>query len=239
MKRIFGILVFAVLVMGNQWAFAQYPYRYPYRPEDRYRALERNMERHQSNDTYHPRTTRGDNRLHLNLNYSISEPLGNLGQYISPLSFRGWNASILYQVSSRFAAGIGIGFQDYYEKFPRQVYTDKSTDISAVQTHSLQVIPVQATIQFLPVKNPGGVIPYLSLGVGAADVNYEKYWGEFADQRNRIAFSASPGIGALLPLGRKIKINVGVQYNYIAFKYDDIKGLHAVDGHVGLNIPLH
>src|SRR5690242_18441203 len=128
----------------------------------------------------------------LNLNYSAARPFGTLHDYADKTSFSGWNGSLMYEVSPSFSAGLRAGFQDYYQKLPRALYSDKTTDVSAVQTHTLQTIPIQATALYTVHGTQPGIHPYVGLGIGITDVNYEKYWGEFVDQDNKVAFSISP-----------------------------------------------
>jgi hypothetical protein len=187
------------------------------------------------------KTQAQDHRLNLNLNYSVTQPFGSLHDYAGKTSFNSWNGSLMYDISPSFSAGLTLGFHDYYKKIPRMIYSDKTTDISAVQTHTLQTIPVQATGIYTIHGGRQGVHPYLGLGVGITDVNYEKYWGEFADQDNRVAFSISPMAGLKIPLGQTspVKLNIGVRYNYVPYSYNEIDNINSLEGNVGISIHFH
>lgn len=235
MKNILKILLTALLAVTAFQAGAQYRwYGYP----SPYQRMQRNMERNRNPE--HVGSRQGPSKLVLNLNYGISLPLGDLHQYVNKPSFNGWNAALLYQINPKIAAGLGFGFYDFYQKLPREVYGDKNSAISAVQTHTLQYIPIQPTVVYTPNGNKGAVQPYVGLGIGGALVNYNKYWGEFGDKDNKFAFSVTPMAGIHIPFGKTspLKLNVGVKYNYIPYTNDEIHNLSAVEGNVGLSLHL-
>ncbi|GAA4307680.1 outer membrane beta-barrel protein [Compostibacter hankyongensis] len=179
-------------------------------------------------------------RLNANLNYSISQPLGTLKDYANKTSFNGWNVSLMYSVTPEISVGLQGGFNDYYERIPRQVYHSGSSDVSAVQTHTLQLIPVQAAGIYTFGGVEPGIHPYAGLGVGIADVNYDKYWGEFSDSHNKVAFSVSPMAGVRIPFGQysPLGLNVGVKYNFTPYSYNEIKNISNVEGNVGLTLNI-
>lgn len=226
-------MVITVYASNAQWR------PYPYGSDNGYQRLQQNMDKNNKNDQYAYRR-KSNSPLILNLNYGISQPLGSLKDYANKLSFTGWNASLLYQFNPKWAAGLGVGYYDYYQKIPRQVYSDKTTSISAVQSHTLELIPIQPMILFTPGGNKTGIKPYVGMGIGVANVNYEKYWGEFVDKQNKIGFSVSPMAGIQIPVGKHspVKFNVGVKYNYATFSYNEIKNVSTVEGNVGLMIHL-
>jgi|GEM_PF-226179 opacity protein-like surface antigen len=243
MKNLLKISLWVMLLGGALQASAQYyPYRpYPYgRPYDNpYRQLQRNME-HNGDQNQYAYRSRGDSKFVLGLNYGITMPVGSLHDYTSKTSFNGWNISLLYQINAKLAAGLGIGFYDYYQKFPRQVYQDKTTSISAVQSRTLQLIPIEPTIVFTPGGDSARIQPYVGLGIGAANVNYEKYWGEFVDKDNQFSFIVSPMAGIRIPFSptSPVTASIGVKYNYAPYSYNEISGLSTIEGNVGLSIRL-
>jgi hypothetical protein len=234
-KIAFTMLLVAVSVVAVNAQFRRYPY--PYR--NPYQRLQQNMEHNQNQDQANVYRNR-DSKLWLTLDYAVSQPLGSLKDYADKTSFAGWNVSLLYQFNPKIAAGLGVGFYNYYQKIPRQVYEDKTTSISAVQSHTLQLIPIQPTIVFTPHGGEAGVQPYVGLGVGVADVNYEKYWGEFVDKTNKVGFSVSPMAGVRIPIGKTspVKVNIGVKYNYAPFAYNEIKNISTVEANAGISIHL-
>ncbi|PSL47762.1 outer membrane protein with beta-barrel domain [Chitinophaga niastensis] len=179
--------------------------------------------------------------LSVDINYSIAQPLGSLKDYSDKTSFRGWSAGLQYMLNNQLSVGIRTGFQDFYQKLPRAVYPDKMGDVSAVQTRTLQVIPIQATVGYAFTKPDKAIIPYASVGIGAANMNYEKYWGEFVEKNNSWQFMVSPEIGINVPFGKAspVMFNANVRYNYAPYSYSDITGFNSVQGNIGLKFHLN
>lgn len=179
--------------------------------------------------------------LSIDVNYSIAQPFGSLKDYSDKTSFRGWSAGLQYMLNHQLSVGLRTGFQDFYEKVPRAVYPDKMGDVSAVQTRTLQVIPIQATVGWAFTTPDKPVIPYASLGIGAANMNYEKYWGEFVEKNNSWQFMVSPEVGINVPFGKAspLLFNASVRYNYAPYNFNDITSFNSIQGNIGLRFHLN
>ncbi|MGE7777073.1 outer membrane beta-barrel protein [Chitinophaga sp. NPDC101104] len=178
--------------------------------------------------------------LSVNVNYSIAQQLGSLKDYADKTSFRGWNVGVQYHLNDQLAVGLKTGFGDFYERVPRAVYPGKGEDISAVQTRTLQTIPILATAQYTFTKPDAAVLPYAGLGIGTANMNYEKYWGEFVEKENKWAFQVSPEVGVNVPFGKysPFMFNASVQYNYAPYKQFEIKNFNTVQANIGLKFHI-
>ncbi len=176
----------------------------------------------------------------VNLNYSIAQPLGSLSDYAKNTSFRGWTLGFQYALNDRLSLGLKTGFSDFYERVPRAVYPGKGEDVSAVQTRTLQTIPILATVQYTLASPEAKVIPYAGLGVGTANMNYEKYWGEFVEQENKWAFQVSPELGINVPFGKysPFMLNANVQYNYAPFKVNEISNFNSIQANIGVKFHI-
>lgn len=176
----------------------------------------------------------------ITLNYSIAQPLGSLSDYAKNTSFRGWMAGFNYSINDRLSVGAKVGFSDFYERVPRAVYPGKGEDISAVQTRTLQTIPVLATVQYNLTGPESAVIPYVGAGIGTANLNYEKYWGEFVEKQNKWAFQVSPEAGINIPLGKysPVMLNANLQYNYAPYKYNEISNFNSIQANIGVKFHI-
>ncbi|WP_160713963.1 outer membrane beta-barrel protein [Chitinophaga solisilvae] len=179
--------------------------------------------------------------LSVDINYSIAQPLGSLKDYSNKTSFHGWTAGLQYMLNDNLSVGLRSGYQDFYERVPRAVYPDKQGDVSAVQSRTLQVIPIQATIGYAFTKASSPVIPYANLGIGAASMNYEKYWGQFVEKNNSWQFMVSPEVGINVPFGAysPVMFNANVRYNYAPYKYNEITSFNSIQGSIGLKFHLN
>lgn len=175
-----------------------------------------------------------------NINYSVNAPLGDFkNNVIGRTSFRGWNANILYGISDKISVGLQSGFNNYYERYPRQVYNTKDGSISAVLTNSVQTIPIQAKFRYNFI--PGAFIqPYIGAGVGGNIVTFNQYLGEFSSGKSGFGFSASPEAGILIPFTKSgtSGLTIGANYNYMPFSYGDIKNLNNSGVYAGVKFPL-
>lgn len=167
-------------------------------------------------------------------------PLGDFKDVVDKTSLRGMDVNILYGINDKLSAGLNIGFQDFYQKFPRAVYKlADGSDISAVLTNSIQTIPLLATARynFMPEAR---VQPYASAGAGGAIVLNRQYIGEYPNETNKFSFAAKPAVGVYIPFRKQgeVGINLAVNYNYIAYKQDDISNLSYIGFTIGIGFPM-
>ena len=177
----------------------------------------------------------------LDIQYNVALPAGSLKQTIDETSFRGGQASILYGITDKLAIGFGTGYQDFYQKIPRQNYKlEDGSDLSAVRSFSIQTIPLlaQAKYQF----SPGAAIqPYAALGIGGNLVSYTDMVGEFnLEQKAKIGFAARPEAGIYVPFrkGGETGLTLGASYNIMPYKSNQFDNLNSIGIHAGVSLPL-
>lgn len=175
------------------------------------------------------------------ISYAPAMPVGSFSDHINKTSLNGWNVNLQYGISDKFSIGGGAGFNDFYKKYPRQVYkTGEGSDISAVLTNSVQVIPVtvNARYHFMPESK---VQPYAGINIGANIILYEQLLGEYSnDSKSAVGFTGSPVAGVFIPFSKTglTGIDFGAAYNYMPFKYGDINGLDNLSLRLGISFPL-
>jgi opacity protein-like surface antigen len=195
----------------------------------------------QSSSEANERYKKGD--LKINLFYDYGIPLGAFkSDYIKNGSPRGFNADILYWLRPQLGIGGSVGYQDYYQKNPRDLYKlPDGADISAVVTNSLQIIPVVAKAMYMPTAGKGAVIePYVSVGAGINLINYSQYLGEFGGSQSNAKFTAQAGAGLKVPLGKNKNAGflLGAVYNFSPYNENDIKNLNSVSLQAGFQFKL-
>jgi hypothetical protein len=180
---------------------------------------------------------KGENKF--NISYSAALPTGSFKNVVSSNSFRGFNASILHGLSDKVSIGVVTGFQDFYQKYPRQLYKlSDGSDLSAVRSYSVQTMPILADVKYNFA--PGGTVqPYAAIGAGANFVSYNQLFGEFGDKQAKIGFAARPEAGLEIPFGKGgAGFTLGASYNIVPFKEDDLKNLNNIGVHAGITIPM-
>lgn len=177
--------------------------------------------------------------LKLDVAYKTAMPVGNFRNLTDKASLNGWEAAIMYGLTDLVSVGFQTGFQDFYQKYDRQVFHGPGNDLSAVITNSVQLMPllVKGAYKFTA---SGAVQPFVSLGVGGNLVQYTKYYGQFTDARSKFSFMAQPEAGLHMPVGhsKRAGVYIAASYNYVPFKYYDADGLNHASLKAGVSIPL-
>jgi opacity protein-like surface antigen len=95
--------------------------------------------------------------------------------------FNSWSlgGEWLYGVSNFLETGVGVGF---YQRTVPSVYRDFVNDNGSeiAQDLKLRIVPITATIRFLPIGRGAAVEPYIGAGVGIFNWRYSEA-GEFVD----------------------------------------------------------
>jgi hypothetical protein len=175
----------------------------------------------------------------IEINYVAGIPTGNFKTLTDKVSGRGVEASLLFGVTDQFQLGLQTGFQDFYQKYPRQLFEESGYTLSAVISNSVQVTPLMLKGRYM-FASTGTLRPYVSLAAGANLISYTKYYGQFADSKTKIGFAAQPELGLQIPVGaaKRTAFNIAAGYDYMPFNFNDADGLHHVNLKAGVSIPL-
>lgn len=179
--------------------------------------------------------------LNLSLNYNYSIPASHFkNDMVSNHSPRGFSAGLLYPFSNNWSAGLAIGFQDYYQKYPRALYHLSSTqDISAVLSNSIQIIPILIKAKYYPtLESP--LKPYLSLAAGGNIIDNKQYYGEFGNNQSNFGFRAEGGLGLLIPFRKTgtSGINIAANYTYAPYHKMGFTDLNSINVQAGVQFHL-
>ena len=137
-------------------------------------------------------------KVKLEVDYNVGIPLGSFkNDYVGKASFRGATGEISYTINPKFSLGLYSGYQNFYQKYPRQVYKlDGNQTVSAVLSNSMDIVPLLLRGSFNPMgASNAKVQPYVSAGAGVDLINYGQYLGEFGGTQSSAAFAAQVGAG--------------------------------------------
>lgn len=181
------------------------------------------------------------NSLQLNIGYNVNIPTGSFRDYISNPAYKGFTAALFYPLTDCFSLGLSLGYNDYYQKYSRQVYHNGSgSDVSAVLSNSIQQVPLLATAQYVFLKK-GIILPYIGGGAGLNFISFDQYLGEFDNPQSFAKLALSGEAGLLIPLSSysstALKISVG--YNYTPLNKYGLNNLNTWGIGAGVRIPLH
>ena len=181
--------------------------------------------------------------LKLDLNYNYSIPLGSFkNDMIDKASPRGASAALMYGINEKWSAGIQFGFQDFYQKYPRDLYKTGDNEVtSAVLTNSILQVPLIAKGTFKPLGGTKSFIqPYISAGAGISMIDFKQYLGEFGSSINSASFTAQAGVGVMVPFskGSASGFGIGADYNYVPYTKYDYSNMNNLTVHAGVHFPL-
>ncbi|MGA0559982.1 hypothetical protein ACO2Q8_25190 [Larkinella sp. VNQ87] len=158
--------------------------------------------------------------------YGASLPMGSQKNYIDKVGSRNVAVAFEAMFPGRFSVGGRIGHQYVSEQLPRQVFSfPDGTDISAVQTRTLTLVPVLAIGSVYLNDINSTVRPYLQMGAGGAYVDYTSYYGTLADQKTGIRGALAPAVGAKFQFGRNNNFGgeIQAQYQHVFFNYNELE----------------
>ena len=181
--------------------------------------------------------------LRLNLHYSYAMPLGSFkNDVISNNSPRGVTGDLLYGINNKISVGLGLGFQDFYQKYPRDLYpTGNHETTSAVLSNSVQIMPVLAKAEVYPFNGKRAAVqPYISAGAGLGIISFAQYLGEFGGSDNSAGLMLQGGAGFKVPFNAtgSAGLSLGANYNMVNYKKNGFNNFNNVNFQAGLYFPL-
>ena len=116
----------------------------------------------------------------------------------------------LFAVNEYIEGGVGLG---YYQKTVPSIYADfQDSDGSEIaQDLKLRIVPITATVRFLPIGRSAPVEPYVGAGIGIFNWRYSET-GEFVDFSDgtifRDRFTASGNaVGPVVLAGLRVPVS--------------------------------
>ena len=67
------------------------------------------------------------------VNYSVGFSTGDFNEYVDQISYRGINLEFMWNVKPNLDAGLEVGWNVFYAKEDKKVYTEGTESISGVQ----------------------------------------------------------------------------------------------------------
>ncbi len=157
--------------------------------------------------------------------------------YISKSTIQSYSIGLDWVLQGPISVGAEVGKTFFSQRIPRAVYQDGKNEISAVQTRTVALMPIQGVLSYYFAPPSAMIRPYLQVSAGADLLNYTLYYGNLADQQQSVKFSYGGAAGAKFLFKRdgSIGADIRVKYNQTAldFGYVD-KGIGQVNATVGL-----
>ena len=179
-------------------------------------------------------------RLQLKIGYNTGMPVGSFKDYMGKNSFRGYRGDLLFPVNEQLKVGLGVSFNDFYEKLPRQNFQTSEGVLSAVVSNSIQTTPIMIKGEYELTKT-GWIRPYAGIGAGFDLITYARYFGEFGDKKSAFKPAVGGEAGINIQFNKETRaagISLGGHFNYLPFKYNELSNLNNWGVHIAGYFPL-
>lgn len=163
----------------------------------------------------------GQDRNSYSVQYDIGIGMGDLGDYISKASFRGFSVQFRRALKPSLHVGIDAAWNVFFEEKEYDSYTFGTRTISGKQWRYQNEIPILASVDYF-FQSDKKLLPYAGLGIGtmyterATDMNL--YYVEY----NPWHFALKPELGLLYNLSQGSSLKFSVRY-YTGFKTEDLE----------------
>ncbi|MDB4835400.1 outer membrane beta-barrel protein [Cyclobacteriaceae bacterium] len=176
----------------------------------------------------------------ISFNYSVGMTMGSSKDFVSPVSGRGFNLDVRFNVTENISIGGLVGWNYFHERLERNVYQTTGSNgapitINAMQVRSFNMLPLMFQTQYHFISGSNNIKPYVGLGLGGIRVDYEKYWADLLDEKEQWVFGLSPQVGVLIPFASDLSgINIEVKYNWANFSYNEVNSVSYLDANIGV-----
>lgn len=163
----------------------------------------------------------GQVESYISMQYSVSFGAGDMGDYISKASWRGFLMEYRGAVRSNLLAGVDVGWNVFYEKKDYDTYSLGTESLSGVQYRYQNTVPILASLDYV-LKSDSPLKPYLGLGIGtmyserATDMNLYRL------TENSWQFALKGELGVLYDISYTTAVKFAAKY-YNGFKTNSLE----------------
>jgi len=157
------------------------------------------------------------------MSYPISFPVGDLNEYISQTSFRGFILEWYKRQKPNVDIGLETGWLVFYQREDSKVYTEGTASISGVQYRYTNSVPILAAAKFYKLSDNKTTEPYIGLGIGTLYANRSTDFGLYRIENDAWQFLLRPELGIQIKMQNGVSALVAAKY-YAAFGNSDLAG---------------
>ena len=174
----------------------------------------------------------GQQDSYMSVQYSVSIPTGDMGEYISKASWRGVLIEYRGYVKSNLFVGIDAGWNVFYEKKDSDTYTQGTETLTGVQYRYQNQVPLLATIDYLIVSDKA-LKPYVGLGIGTMYSERSTDMNLYRLKQNSWQFAVKGEVGVLYEMSYSSAVKFAVKY-YNGFKTNSLGN----QGYLSINLGM-
>jgi outer membrane protein len=146
---------------------------------------------------------------------------GDLGDFISNGSFRGFLFEYRYRVTPNVAAGIDLSWNVFYERMDYSTYSIDTRSLSGVQYRYSNEFPMLISFDYF-FKPDSDFNPYAGLGIGTIYSLRNTDMGLYTLEEDAWHFALKPEAGFIYSFSPYIGFKLGAKY-YHGFKAGDLE----------------
>lgn len=144
--------------------------------------------------------------------YSMGLATGDMGDYVSNFSGRGFTLDYRNMVQPNLGIGFYTGWNVFYDERPYDTYTLENKSLSGKQYRYVNSFPVMFAADYF-LKPGEDFSPYLGVGVGTIYTERATDMGIYRFTQDAWSFAFTPQAGFMYSVNRYSAINFSAKYN--------------------------
>ena len=154
------------------------------------------------------------------IQYSVGFGTGDLGDFVSPASFRGFTIDYRKLVQPNIGVGFDIGWNVFYEERGYDTYTQGTVSYSGKQYRYNNQFPMLVAADYY--LKPGEQInPFAGLGIGTMYSLRNTDMGQYTFEQDAWNFALRPEVGVLFEANPNMSLALTAKY-YYGFEAGDL-----------------
>lgn len=154
------------------------------------------------------------------IQYSMGFGTGDLGDFVSPASFRGFTIDYRKLVQPNIGVGFDIGWNVFYEDKGFDTYTQGTVSYSGKQYRYNNQFPMLVAADYY--LKPGEKInPFAGLGIGTMYSLRNTDMGQYTFEQDAWNFALRPEVGVLFEVNPDMSLTLTGKY-YYGFEAGDL-----------------
>jgi len=162
----------------------------------------------------------GQQDSYISVQYAVSFGSGDLSDYISKASWRGFLIEYRASVTSKLLVGVDVAWNVFYEQTDYDTYTIDTESLSGIQFRYQNEVPILATIDYM-ISSENALRPYVGLGLGTIYSARETDMNLYYLEQTTWQFALKGEAGLLFNLNYTTNIKFAAKY-YNAFKTETL-----------------
>jgi hypothetical protein len=158
------------------------------------------------------------------LAYDPGVPIGGVRDFVRGASPFGLEAGAEYQFRGNLSLGVLGTWNYFFEKTPEDTIPIMNGAITGTIYRHAEIVGVAPQVRYV-VNTSGGVLPFASLGVGAALPTFKVTVSDIEVKEKHQALLVTPQAGVLIPYDRNGTIRqavlIALRYSFVSSGFQD------------------